>query len=660
MVLNDSRLLFDIPNLLIRSGVLGVRQFWKFSSISKDLLRVRDDPTSLGFGSVCSGFHLTRERGEVSDLLYDCLDADNAVAFRQVLALGGWIAQVPFLLHYALEQEAQKCVNVLTKMTVALVCRELSPHAVSVLTSESLDGLLKAGIVRPDSWIQLDDPGVRECTEQPLLTALIDARNFECAEMLLDAGARVDTVEWELKTDWVGRAPLHALVLQLGASGQPRCDVVERDGEVLRLSERERETGLSLLRRLAIASKASGCLDWETSVWMRKGWECTCAHAPGVSCSCKWSMIVSREETALGLACVARQADAVRILLEAGAETSRGRGEAQGYKQHNKLSLPMLAVARDWLSPQFDDARSAEVLAVLADWGVDLNKRGAASEVREEMMGHTPLSFACAFRLQKCVEVWADKGVNAKCALPPRALKGSDESVCLPLTEALASPGYGREALQSVVKSLLKAGADPNDAAYVKSFQNFQSQPQKVFCLTGGASPNGNAGVSTVTRPTKTPLLELLNEYTAVLFPVLPAAPFSVRNRLVRLLLEKGADPNLIGQTLLPGFQGSWAVAPLQMALFSAPKYITPTKEEKSEMAKLLIEHGAHCPFSSSAHQIATVPDATPAGPMFKASPLLMACETLDCDLLRLLCTRGGGRSECLGDREVRRHVSRA
>uniref|UniRef100_A0A0G4I075 Uncharacterized protein n=1 Tax=Chromera velia CCMP2878 TaxID=1169474 RepID=A0A0G4I075_9ALVE len=101
MTAKDADTLLDV---LAASGVLGIRKFWKLSSVSKKLLQLRDDTSTFGLGSVCTVFFSVSEREEVLRFLDGCFDRDNLKGLQQVLALRGVSGCYPFLLRRVLER----------------------------------------------------------------------------------------------------------------------------------------------------------------------------------------------------------------------------------------------------------------------------------------------------------------------------------------------------------------------------------------------------------------------------------------------------------------------------------------------------------------------------------------------------------------------------
>uniref|UniRef100_A0A0G4FRH5 Uncharacterized protein n=1 Tax=Chromera velia CCMP2878 TaxID=1169474 RepID=A0A0G4FRH5_9ALVE len=434
----------DVLGLLIASGLLGLRGFWKVSSLSKETLGLRDDTTSLGFGSVLTGMEDVSERESILDLLKNCIQIDNVRALQQVLALDGVAGRYPHLLRLALEHKAPGCVSLLMDMDITPEARELSERAVSSLTPEWLRSLLQRGIVRPDSWVETGTLGDRR--QQPLLTLLIDERNFECAELLLGAGARVDVFEWCSSGvfEWQssGRTPLQALVLQLAADRNPNCDWKDRES-LPPLSEVEREKGLSLLRLLAEAasSRGSRCLDWEVVVG--------CENSPG------------------------------------------GRSAVKsGWREGANSNLPLAAVATGFPLTSLDfendniDSETAEILEALAEGRADLDGIEVSHSKRDPAVMahvHTALSLACTNGYLNSARVLLDRGAwpgGCRKEKWPYGVPGR-LPCCVPLVETVKGAEFQPDIAKSLVRLLIAKGADSNEPGYTE--RGFVASPLQVL-----------------------------------------------------------------------------------------------------------------------------------------------------------------------------------
>uniref|UniRef100_A0A0G4IA03 Uncharacterized protein n=1 Tax=Chromera velia CCMP2878 TaxID=1169474 RepID=A0A0G4IA03_9ALVE len=314
MTSKDSELL----NALIASGLLGLRGFWKLSSVSKELLSRRDDSTAFGIASVLSGFSSLREREEVWSLIEDSIRRDEVTSLQQVLALKGVAGRYPFLLRQTIDKypSSRKCTKILIGRGATPLCSEVpcdpSTPTTVTLTAEHATDMLQHGVLPKDSWaIPFDSiPGTAYSTYIPLPSAILvskvrqgTAGAFDLIGAFLEAGARVDVCGWHRSrsTDsgpfrWsCGRSLLHTMVMSVSCveSGEDetRPHILET-----------RQKGLALLRRIASASKDAGCLDWKMLYTL---WE----HfkVPGVQFP---------ECTALGLACLYRDAGMVRELVQ--------------------------------------------------------------------------------------------------------------------------------------------------------------------------------------------------------------------------------------------------------------------------------------------------------------------------------------------------------
>uniref|UniRef100_A0A0G4F1B7 Uncharacterized protein n=1 Tax=Chromera velia CCMP2878 TaxID=1169474 RepID=A0A0G4F1B7_9ALVE len=250
---------------------------------------------------------------------------------------------------------------------------------------------------------------------KPLLMALIDTHKFECVQMLLDAGARIDVYEWigeesgeeeneeseETKNEEIsfqysvaGRSPLHAFVLAVYEEAEEReKEGRGGEGEDLgdRVDEKKRDAlKLSLLpnRRIAPLSKERGCARWKVRTE-------ACRFLIEVldTYSVYREELKSTDKTALDLACLCGEADIARGLMEV-EEADRVRPE----EQH----LTLLAVVGGMLR---SDETCLSVLQLLADKRADFTRAGLGD------FSHSPLSLACEWALEKSAEFLLSKGV---------------------------------------------------------------------------------------------------------------------------------------------------------------------------------------------------------------------------------------------------------
>uniref|UniRef100_A0A0G4HUH8 Uncharacterized protein n=1 Tax=Chromera velia CCMP2878 TaxID=1169474 RepID=A0A0G4HUH8_9ALVE len=373
----------DVWNIVFMNGALGLFQPWKVSSLSKKLLELRTT-SHLFVGGLASGFDDEGEREKMWTLIDKCFKRDDVAALRLLLSLKGVRGRYPFLLRRVLEKNphSRACADFLTEEGSADTCTVLSPDSISKLESSRLSGLLKSGVVRTDSWLEIPATTNRTPAHTlPLLIALIDRENIDCAHLLLDAGARVDLCEWycyfaaaeTADYEAARRGPLHAAV-ELCSRLNARLNEEEEGGGDGEERSSKRQKALALLQRLAEAAsdpQKVGCLHWKRE------------DGNGESV------------TALGLACVRRDPEAVKILLD-----------AQGGKvdPHVRCDLPLPMIFEAPAS-QSCDLKVARVMEVLADAGVDLDQMDLE-------FGQTPLSAACSHELVETARVLLDRGVT--------------------------------------------------------------------------------------------------------------------------------------------------------------------------------------------------------------------------------------------------------
>uniref|UniRef100_A0A0G4FTH5 Uncharacterized protein n=1 Tax=Chromera velia CCMP2878 TaxID=1169474 RepID=A0A0G4FTH5_9ALVE len=386
--------------ILIGSGILGRRGFWKLSSVCKEVLSLRDalrdETTSIGFGSVCSGFSSDCEREEVWSFFDSCFESDNVRALQQILALKGVSGRYPFLLKRAIEKNpaSVKCIAFLTneETTPALSDLVLQTEFFGKLTREQFVQMIEGGVVRTDHWKEAEGLNGGRAV-RPLVEILIANSHFDLAEALLDAGARVDVCGWEIV---ISRRHHPFLSLRPFSSSDSRCCFTpllalvhglseDSTGHVTRRSGRgrsdaQRERGLSLLRRLAKASKDAACLDWKVKFSSTYG-----DGPPG-------------RVTALGLACFYRDPEIVKVLVEEqGHVESKEGGELVFMVLDPKRYRP-LSESR---CHSDDDSLCAALLEQLLQLrGFELNRIKTQSGERL-----SPLSLAISQGMEKSAEV---------------------------------------------------------------------------------------------------------------------------------------------------------------------------------------------------------------------------------------------------------------
>uniref|UniRef100_A0A0G4G697 Uncharacterized protein n=1 Tax=Chromera velia CCMP2878 TaxID=1169474 RepID=A0A0G4G697_9ALVE len=517
----------EVLNVLIASGLLGLRTFWKVSAVSKKLLSLRDNTTTLGLGSVCLGFSSASEREEVSVLMDACFEKDDVKALQQVLALNGVSGRYPFLLKRCLKKSpnSAKCVEFLTQRGPTSLSADFSEREVSNLSAERVSHLIEHGIVSPDSWVW--DSNL--CCLQ-ILQLSIGVRNIEAAERILQAGARVDTFYWGASSEGEIRmqpdTPLHTLVRLLGIRLRKSASENGHD----------REKGLPLLGRMAKAAKASGYLHWKARN-SRREQPLLDTGAPRES------------YTALGLACTYRDTEAVRVLIDAtNGVLAEGEGGQVPYLVFEKVASDQRG-SRGITNVLIDTQCEDTLQALMSLKGIDLNR------VQKGFDRHSPLSLACALGMEKSAEVLLKNG-----ALPEKVKRGFDFANRSPLVEALLCDS------EPVLALLLKWKAKT-----------------KVTVMMNGKS------------------------YTPL-------------QLVMRRIVSGPPRPNIS----------------------SAESRNTATR-----LARLLVSNGAQCSFATEAE---AQESASPSVSTSKISPLLLACEAKDPDLVRLFLSKGGADPNLPGE----------
>uniref|UniRef100_A0A0G4ICI7 Uncharacterized protein n=1 Tax=Chromera velia CCMP2878 TaxID=1169474 RepID=A0A0G4ICI7_9ALVE len=367
-----------------------------------------------------------------------CFERDDLKALQQVLALDGVSKRYPFLLRCAVARNpgSVKCVAFLMERGTTPTWCELSDRTLETLTTTQFTEMIKHGIFRVDSWRSTAGSS-RDKFEifDPLIEKVIEVGRHDLAQVLVEAGAPVDLGGWLRRMEGFGQLG----GLRCNPPGTPLLMLVKdlyRDAD----EEKKRETGLSLLRSLARASKAAGCFDWEGP-----------GGAPG-------------PVTALSAACRNRDVQVVRILVQEG-----GRVEGGGEGLRLPFGVFECSLEGEETRRFFaaNDAKCAAVLEQLSLLeGVDL------TAVRRD--GHTPLSLACSFGMEKNVEKLLQLGVS------PMKVKRQGRTSKSPMFEAL------RGRYESVVSLLIRWKADPNEVMVVRETAYTVLQVALGACPLGG------------------------------------------------------------------------------------------------------------------------------------------------------------------------------
>uniref|UniRef100_A0A0G4HI42 Uncharacterized protein n=1 Tax=Chromera velia CCMP2878 TaxID=1169474 RepID=A0A0G4HI42_9ALVE len=443
----------EVTTALIASGMMGFRGFWKISSLSKKLLSLRDDTTTLGLGSVCSEFSNESGRNEVWRFIDNCFRFDHVKSLQQLLALPGVSDRYPSLLltQRVLEKypNSMNCVGFLVEERTNAIARGeyqmsteiLSCERIAAMPSEPLKLMIDRDLIHPRSWIVVD---TLAC---PVLCALIKGDKFEEANALLENGAKADVCAWRRPDPIVAQAaavPKSELF--------PLCTLVHRLGSISREAETQvitaphlierREKGLSLFRHLAKVVEQTGCLEWKEK-------------AQGAGVGGNGGDGDMGECTAMQLACNYRDAEMIGVLVDVQANCLEGgKGPVS--------DLPFLVLqsrhpSSSQLSRDSDCAAALKHLAELKR--IDLNSitTGEWGET------HTPLSLACSLGMVQSGMFLLDTG-----AVPNRVWKQQYRTVAGRRSRSVvvsASPLF--QALtqfsEPLVPRLLEKGADPNE-----------------------------------------------------------------------------------------------------------------------------------------------------------------------------------------------------
>uniref|UniRef100_A0A0G4IEA7 Uncharacterized protein n=1 Tax=Chromera velia CCMP2878 TaxID=1169474 RepID=A0A0G4IEA7_9ALVE len=620
----------DVTSALIASGFLGLRHFWKLSSLSKKLLRCRDDTTTLGIGSVSSGFCSVSEREELWKLIDSCCQQDDARALRQVFSLRGVSGRYPFLLRRILEKNpsSTKCVQFLIELEKerkeTSFPSELSDTLISGLTPERFIQLIEVGILHPNSWWETGD------RSGPLINRFINLNRFDLAECVLLKGGRVDVCDWEMRNasgasrnaPMCGSTPLQLLVQRLA--------VGPKTGE-------NRQKGISLLRLIAEASKESGCFDWKAR------------DIPN-------ALTAQEPLSALQLACLRQDAEVVRVLVQ----VKKSEGENCQETCRGLALLVFVASVNGnggGGGPAEIDTACADTLNELADLrSVDLN---AVNSQR-----HTPLTLACSLRLNKTAETLLQRGAV------PKRVKGYRTQSRPPLREALVSKSA------SLVSVLMRWKCDPNEvvvpscrgggytALEVVLSDQFPRVSFSGMCTTDGGIPmlkmllEAGAGLGVAEKDGHSilsfaysegcPSAKVMQFLRERGLPVggggkgkegpsrVPLVEAACRADCasMELLLQWGADVNEVQVTPQPKSQSKeQTLAPKETSpldvvigrLRRSAEIFDSERRRDFSLIHLLIDRGAHCSPESSSFLFTEF------------------CERGDASLLILLCEKGLG-----------------
>uniref|UniRef100_A0A0G4FVW7 Uncharacterized protein n=1 Tax=Chromera velia CCMP2878 TaxID=1169474 RepID=A0A0G4FVW7_9ALVE len=183
----------ELRGIICASGVLSLKRFWKLSSLSADLLRLRDSQAVVGLGGVLLTQDPFSEREEMGKFLLRSVDCDNEKEVRQLLSLDGVSGRFPCLLARAMQKGSEKCLRFLAEQTgrpgFALPQSAVTAQSVLGLSAHAMSALLDGGTPHPNMWIVSERRDSKH-EWRPLLNVLIDAKKFDCAKILVERGAR--------------------------------------------------------------------------------------------------------------------------------------------------------------------------------------------------------------------------------------------------------------------------------------------------------------------------------------------------------------------------------------------------------------------------------------------------------------------------------------
>uniref|UniRef100_A0A0G4FDF3 Uncharacterized protein n=1 Tax=Chromera velia CCMP2878 TaxID=1169474 RepID=A0A0G4FDF3_9ALVE len=372
----------DVCHKVCASAVLGVRLFWKLSSLSTELRVLRQKDCLKDVFSPENQVPLS-ERSELRSLVHDCIDRDDVTALKHLQEVNTLDLQrrFPALLRRACEKQSRRCVASLSQSASLYAPQVFSASSVEKIDKESLRTLIEQRALHPDAWFEVERGNTKYWA--PLLIVMNEANNFECAEYLLEAGARTDVCEWLEeenggrvgKPRWdqtrfcPGKTPLHSLLVKFWRAHSTHTQ--ETHSQKLRL-----------LHRIVAVSSASKsrCLEW-TSTYS------------------------AREMCCLGLACFVSEPEAVAALLAA-------REIALGGKEGTR----MIRLAFEGTSGWYNESKKREAeqrliktLKALAEKAAELS-----SETRRGDLLGQALNEACESEMEGVVVSLLQMGVSPK------------------------------------------------------------------------------------------------------------------------------------------------------------------------------------------------------------------------------------------------------
>uniref|UniRef100_A0A0G4FGR4 Uncharacterized protein n=1 Tax=Chromera velia CCMP2878 TaxID=1169474 RepID=A0A0G4FGR4_9ALVE len=642
--------------VLVASGILGFLGFLKLSSVSKALLSLRDDPSSLGYGSVHPAFSFVHERDDVWRFIDNCFRFDDAESLQQFCALKGGTACLPFLFKRVVENSpaSQKCVQFLSKRGATPLCTEVQYDRIPSLTDAHFEAMITHGMMPPNSWFSRADVQGQGELYVPMLSALIEADKFGAAERLLEKGANADVCSWYTRFPPTPQTssrltPLRILISRLARVRDPEDPV----------SVLKRREGLSLLRRLVCVCKKAGCLLWRARPGVQGGW------GEGIG-------IIHQDLTPLVLACMYRDAEAVGVLTEV-QDVNVALVKAPS-RALSILFHVLGPTCRNGVSTDTVDSLSAATIGRLTNWGgVDVNA--------VDTNGHTALSLACSLGMPKSAEAlmkggstlgmvkWGKRMSESPVLKSLEADGDSQTRVTLfsLLLEWAVSKDSDREGLlrlfarECPIRLVMMTTAKARREAEAITLLNVLAQrgyDLKVLMADGHTA----LSLACDLRLTSSFIEFLFDKGLSaggvgegrVHLPLVEACDNFSNLRIVSLLLQKGADPNRLG------LRQGVLTSPLQAALDQDPTRLqggSPLLEAVVSVVRVLIDAGARCPRAppplSQTASVTRSSENLGAPPLRYShlSPVMKVCEMRDACLLGFLCKKGGAVP--IGEKEL-------
>uniref|UniRef100_A0A0G4GRM9 Uncharacterized protein n=1 Tax=Chromera velia CCMP2878 TaxID=1169474 RepID=A0A0G4GRM9_9ALVE len=512
----------EIQRILCGSGFFNARSFWKFSSlVSKSFHPLTKDSTSFGLGGAVAALDLLSDRRALELLTISCIEADDAETLQTLNSAAHVFDRLPGLYFTALHSGSAKAIVLLGQAGRADMHSDLSLSAIERMSVETLTLLLDRGRINPNQWIESrlfeasheppQPPPVHLTYWKPLLSVAIQYEKWECVDLLLSRGARVDlcecgeTWEEEEKVDrlrvekfkegepdrrthphWVtfgdkeesfsrGRTPLHMLVLMISKQkwdpepvenppdDASASEVAAFISRVERTRTERYKRCMSLLQRVVEAARESKSLDW-TLRWHLKGIEGFEEAAESENESFEVQRLI--QTSALGIACYFQEKEVIEVLLDAGARVNWSDCDLKG--RGGRVEPPLIVSVNDMVAERADGTEEENQMRV--DIVKRLLEAGALlSQVGTERS--TALGLACRFNMRQLVHFLMESGA------PVRQVRGGLRGVETPFVGAV-SPGRMDLALE-----LVSRGAGVTELSLMPSHYTHQDRTSDpLFC----------------------------------------------------------------------------------------------------------------------------------------------------------------------------------